>query len=178
MVWLIIGLMLALGGGVAVVTRWGGHGPVADDTLVAELLGPPLARPPRAAPPVREEAAPPPVPAAEPPRAGGWLDAQLAWITAWSQRMDEQISSAAAGPGTGGDRKTPPGGPARRDSGPPAAAPMAGAGRRAGHGSPTPSRAQVAPRRCIATTVKGSRCKLPAEPADMTCAIHAKRAHP
>ena len=180
MVWLIGVLLLALGGGVAVVTRWGGRRPVADDTLVAELLGPPPARPPRAGAPVREDAAPPPVPAAEPLRAGGWLDTQLAWITDWSQQMHEQIASEAAGPETGGDRNTPPGAFARRDSGPPVAGLMAGAGRRAGasHESPGPARVQATPRRCIATTVKGNRCKLPAEPADMRCAIHAKRAHP
>ena len=50
MVWLIIGLLLALAGGVAVVTQWGGRRLVADDTLVAELLGPPLARPSRTHP--------------------------------------------------------------------------------------------------------------------------------
>jgi hypothetical protein len=181
MVWLISGLLLALGGGLAVVARWGDRRPVADDTLVTDLLGPPSARRPRApppvredpaAPPVREDPAPPPVPAAEPAGEDGWLDTQLAWITAWSQQMREQIASAAAaGPGTGGE-------PARRDAGPPAAAGPAGSARRTGHGSAGPSRPTAAPRRCIATTVKGNRCKLPAEPAYTTCAIHAKRAHP
>ena len=190
MVGLIGGLLLALGGGLAMVIWWGGRRPVTDDTLVAELLGPPSARPPRAAPrvredgaplsaraapPVQEDAAPLPARAAEPPQAGDWLDTQLAWITAWAQQRREQIASAAAGPVTGGDRTTPTGGPARRDTGQPAA-PVAGTGRRIGHGSPGPSRA--ATRRCIATTVQGSRCTLPAEPTDLTCAIHAKRAHP
>jgi hypothetical protein len=170
MVWLISGLLLALGGGLALVTRWGDRRPVADDTLVTELLGPPSARRLRPAPPVREDATHPPVPVAEPAGEGGWLDTQLAWITAWSQRMHEQIASAA-GPGTGGE-------PARRDTGPPAAARPAGDGRRTGHGYAGPSRSPAAPRRCIATTAKGSRCKLPAEPAHMTCAIHAKRARP
>jgi hypothetical protein len=178
MVWLVSGLLLALGGGLAVVTRWGGRRPVADNTLIAELLGPLPGRRPRPAPPVREDAAPPPAPAAEPPGEGGWLDTQLAWITAWSQRMHEQIAAAAVGPGTGGDRETLPGGPARDGTGPPAAARLAGAGRRTGPGSAAPSQSRAAPRRCIATTAKGSRCKLPAEPADMTCAIHATQAHP
>jgi hypothetical protein len=186
MVWLISGLLLALCGGLAVVTRWGGRRPAADDTLVTELLGPPPARPrpapparedaappparPRPAPPAREDAAPPLVSAAEPPGEGGWLDAQLAWMTAWSQRMHEQIASAAAGSGTSGE-------PAGRETGPPAAARPAGAGRRTGHGSAEQSRSRTAPRRCNATTAKGGRCKLPAEPAEMTCAIHATRAH-
>jgi len=170
MVWLICGLLLALSGGLAVVTRWGDRRPVADDTLVTELLGPPSAWRPRPAPPVREDAVPPPVPVADPAGEDGWLDAQLAWITAWSQGMREQIASAAAGPGTGGE-------PARGGTGPPAAAGPAGAGRRIGHGS-GPSRPAAAPRRCIATTVKGNRCKLPAEPARMTCAIHTQRSHP
>lgn len=171
MIWLICGLLLALSGGLAVVTRWEDRRPVADDTLVTELLGPPPAWRPRPAPPVREDAAPPPVPVAEPAGEDGWLDTQLAWITAWSQGMREQIASAAAGPGTGG-------GPARGNTGPPAAAGPAGAGRRTGHGSAGPSRPAATARRCIATTVKGNRCKLPAEPARMTCAIHAKRARP
>lgn len=171
MIWLICGLLLALGGGLAVVTRWGDRRPVADDTLVTELLGPLSARRPQPAPPVREDDAPPFVPVAEPAGEDGWLDTQLAWISAWSQQMREQIAAAAAGPGTGGE-------PARVDTGPPVAAGPGGAGRRAGHRPAGPSRPPAAPRRCIATTVKGNRCKLPAEPARMTCAIHAKRAHP
>src|SRR5262245_9782282 len=154
MIWLICGLLLALGGGLMMVTRWGDHRPAADDTLVTELLGPPPAWRPRPAPPVREDAAPPPVPAAEPAGEDGWLDTQLAWITAWSQGMREQIASAAARPGTGGES-------ARGDTGPTAAAGPAAAGRRTGLGSAGPSRPPAAPRRCIATTVKGSRCKLP-----------------
>ena len=180
MIWLICGLLLALSGGLAVVTRWGDPRPVADDTLVTELLGPPTARRPRparpvredaASPPVREDAAPPPVPVAEPAGEDGWLDTQLAWITAWSQGMCEQIAAAAGGPGTGSE-------PARKDAGPPAAAGPGGARRRADHGSAGPSLPSAAPRRCIATTVKGNRCKLPAEPARVMCAIHVKRAHP
>src|SRR5262249_56908552 len=49
MIWLICGLLLALSSGLAVATRWGGRRPVADDTLVTELLGPPPARRPRPA---------------------------------------------------------------------------------------------------------------------------------
>jgi hypothetical protein len=186
MIWLICGLLLALSGGLAVVTRWGDRRPVGDDTLVTELLGPPPAWRPRPAPPVREDAAPPPVPVAEPAGEDGWLDTQLAWITAWSQGMSEQIAAAAAGHGTAAaaGRGTAAaaghgtaGEPVRGDTGPPAAAGPASVGRRTGHGS-GPSRPAPAPRRCIATTVKGNRCKLPAEPARMTCAIHAKRAHP
>lgn len=171
MIWLICGLLLALGGGLMMVTRWGDHRPAADDTLVTELLGPPSAWRPRPAPPMREDAAPPPVPVPEPAGEDGWLDTQLAWITAWSQEMREQIASAAARPGTGGES-------AREDTRPTVAAGPPAAGRRTGHGSAGPPRPPTAPRRCIATTVKGSRCKLPADPARMTCAIHAKRAHP
>ena len=42
--WLIVGLVLALLGGLAVFTRWGSRRPVGDDTLVAELLGPSAVR--------------------------------------------------------------------------------------------------------------------------------------
>ena len=178
MIWLICGLLLALSGGLAVVTRWGDRRPAGDDTLVTELLGPPPSWRPRPAPPVREDAAPRPVPVAEPAGEDGWLDTQLAWITAWSQGMREQIASAAAGHGTAAAAGHGTAGkPARGDTGPPAAAGPASVGRRTGHGS-GPYRPAPAPRRCIATTVKGNRCKLPAEPARITCAIHAKRAHP
>jgi hypothetical protein len=177
MVWLITGLLLALAGGLAVFARWGRRRPVADDTLVAELLGPPPARRALPAPPVRQDAEPP-APAAEPAGEGGWLETQLAWITAWSERMHDQTASTAAGPETGGNGETPLGAPARGGPGPQAAAPRADARRRTDHGSAGPSRSGTAPRRCIATTAKGSPCKLPAEPGGLTCAIHAKRAHP
>lgn len=178
MVWLITGLLLALAGGLAVFARWGRRRPVADDTLVAELLGPPPARRALPAPPVRQDAGPPPAPAAEPAGEGGWLETQLAWITAWSERMHDQTASTAAGPETGGNGETPPGEPARGGPGPQAAASLADARRLTDHGSAGPSRSGAAPRRCIATTAKGSQCKLPAEPGGIACAIHAKRAHP
>jgi hypothetical protein len=157
MVWLIIGLLLVLAGGLAVVTRWGRRRPVADDTLTAELLGPPAAGGALPAPTVREDAEPPPAPAAGPrpsPAArpageGDWLETQLAWISAWSVRMHRQITATTAGPQTGGN---------------------------ADHRSAGPSRA--GPGRCVATTAKGSQCKLAAEPGDTRCAIHANRARP
>lgn len=110
MVWLITGLLLALAGGLAVCARWGRCRPVADDTLVAELLGPPPARRALPAPPVRRGAGPPPAPAAEPAGEGGWLETQLAWITAWSERMHDQTASTAA---EAGNRRQQ-GNPARR----------------------------------------------------------------
>ena len=179
MVWLITGLLLALAGGLAVFARSGRRRPVADDTLVAELLGPPSVKlGALPAPPVRQDAGPSPVPAAEPAGEGGWLETQLAWITAWSERMHDQTASTAAGPETGGNGETPLGEPARGGPGPQAAASLADARRLTDHGSAGPSRSGTAPRRCIATTAKGSQCKLPAEPGGITCAIHAKRAHP
>jgi hypothetical protein len=177
MVWLITGLLLALVGGLAVFARRGRRRPVADDTLVAELLGPP-ARRALPAPPVRQDAEPPPAPAAEPAGEGGWLETQLAWITAWSERMHDQIASTAVGPEAGGNGEAPLGEPARGGPGPQAAAPLADARRLTDHGSAGPSRSGAAPRRCIATTAKGSQCKLPPEPGGLACAIHAKRAHP
>jgi hypothetical protein len=36
-----------------------------------------------------------------------------------------------------------------------------------------PAQSEVGPRRCSASTSKGSQCKLPAEPGDAMCAIHA-----
>jgi hypothetical protein len=58
MVWLITGLVLALAGGLAALTRWGRRRPVADDTLIAELLGPPRAGRALPAPPVCQDAEP------------------------------------------------------------------------------------------------------------------------
>ena len=149
--WLITWLSLALLSGLVVFTRWGRRRQPADETLIAELLGP--AEPPVVrvlpAPPPREEDEPPPVRvlAAPPPREedeaspagaalpdgeGGWLETQLESITAWSERMQKQIAASQADPG---------------------------------------------PRRCSAITTKGSQCKLPAEPSDTKCAIHGRRAH-
>lgn len=181
MVWLITGLVLALAGGLAVLTRWGRRRPVADDTLIAELLGPPRAGRALPAPPVCEDAELPPAPAAGPPpapaagaaRDGDWLQTQLAWISAWSVRMHAQITATAVGPG---NREAPPGGPARGEPRSPAAARPGDARRLADHRSAGPSRA--GPGRCTATTAKGSQCKLPAEPGERRCAIHAHRARP
>jgi hypothetical protein len=185
MVWLITGLLLVLAGGLVVVTRWGRRRPVADDTLTAELLGPPREGRALPAQPVREDAGPPsapaagprPSPTARPAGEGDWLETQLAWISAWSVRMHRQITATTAGPQTSGNREAPPVEPARGESGSPAAARSAGA-RRADHRSAGPSRARAGPGRCIATTAKGSQCKLPAEPGDTRCAIHVNRAHP
>ena len=69
--WLIVGLVLALLGGLAVLTRWGSRRPVGDDTLVAELLGPSAVRG-LPAPPVRQEVKPPPRPRSPPGKATGW----------------------------------------------------------------------------------------------------------
>ena len=186
MVWLITGLVLALAGGLAVSTRWRRRRPMADDTLIAELLGPPPAGRVLPASPVREDAEPPPAPAAEPPRVpaaepageGDWLQTQLAWISAWSVRMHGQITATAAGPGTCGNGEASPGERARGETGLRVAAPRAEARRLADHRSAGPPRSRAAPERCIATTVKGSQCKLPAEPGDTRCAVHAKRADP
>ena len=97
--WLITWLLLALLGGLAVLTRRGRRQP-ADETLMAELLGP--SQPPAArvlpAPQPREEDEPPPVPVTLPAGEGGWLETQLASITAWSERMQKQIAASQADP--------------------------------------------------------------------------------
>src|SRR5438876_974264 len=128
--------------GLAGFTRRDRRPPPADETLIAELLGPsepptvrvlpsPAPQPqkedePRPAPQPQEDE-PPPAPAALPAGEGGWLETQLALITAWSERMQKQIASSQADPD---------------------------------------------PWRCIAITTKGSQCKLIAEPGDTKCAIH------
>jgi hypothetical protein len=53
----------------------------------------PAPRQPSPAPQAREEGQPSPAPSAPPAGAEDWLDTQLAWINAWSQRMKEQITS-------------------------------------------------------------------------------------
>lgn len=149
--WLIIWVLLALLGGLAVFTRQGRHRQPADETLIAELLGPsqppavralPARQPPEEdespavrvlpAPQPHEEDEPPPAPATLPAGEGGWLETQLASITAWSERMQKQIAASQADPD---------------------------------------------PRRCSAITTKGSQCKLPAESGDTQCAIHGGQAH-
>jgi hypothetical protein len=178
--WLIVALVLALFGGLAVFTRWGRRRPVGDDTLIAELLGPPAVRG-LSAPPVRQEVEPPPAPAAQPAGEDDWLETQLASITAWSARMHEQIASAATDPelAAKGQPRTSPARdvPAVKRE-PQAAAFLADASRLTDDGPSGPSQSRPAPRRCIATTAKGSQCKLPAESGDITCAIHARGAHP
>ena len=110
--WLITWLLLALLGGLAVFTRRGRHREPADETLIAELLGPskrsavrvlpaPLPREEAEPPPARQpqdEAEPAAAPAVPPAGEGGWLETQLALITAWSERMEEQIASPPADP--------------------------------------------------------------------------------
>jgi hypothetical protein len=145
--WLITWVLLALLGGLAVFTRRGRHRQPADETLIAELLGPskpsavrvlPAPQPreeaePAPAPQPREESEPAPAPAVPPAgEGGGWLETQLALITAWSERMEKQIASSPADPD---------------------------------------------PWRCIAITTKGSQCKLPAAHGDTKCGIHGGRAH-
>jgi len=141
--WLITWLLLALLAGLAVFTRRGRRHPPADETLIAELLGPSEPPPVRVLPPPtpqpqkedeprparqpQEDESPPPAPAVLPAGEGGWLETQLALITAWSERMQKQIAS---------------------------------------------SQADSDPWRCIAITTKGSQCKLLAESGDTKCAIH------
>jgi hypothetical protein len=201
MVWLITGLLLAVSGGVVVLTRWARRRPVTDDTLLADLLGPP-ARQPLAAPhgqedvepagreyvthpagredaepppepeeigpsPEREDIALPPVPAAPPAGEGDWLETQIALIAAWSERMQAQIASWADDPDL-----------AHVNRGPEGAAPLADGGRGPDHEPRELPQPRPARGRCMATTAKGSQCKLPARPGEATCATHTKRAHP
>ena len=98
--WLIIWLSLALLGGLAVFARRGRRYQPADETLIAELLGssqPPTVRAlPARQPPEEDE--PPPAPATLPAGEGGWLETQLASITAWSEQMQKQIAASQADP--------------------------------------------------------------------------------
>jgi hypothetical protein len=110
--WLITWLLLALLAGLAVVTRRGRRHPPADETLIAELLGPsepPTVRvlPAPALQPQEDEPRPAlqpqedeplPAPAALPAGEVGWLETQLALIAAWSERMQQQIASSHADP--------------------------------------------------------------------------------
>jgi hypothetical protein len=164
MVWLITGLLLALFGGLVVLTRRARRRPATDETLVEDLLGLPAGQG-QLAPPEHEDA-PPPVPAAQPAGEGNWLETQLTLITAWSERMQEQIASWAA------DADPPPVKPV-----PEAAAPPADVSRRADHEPREPPQPRPVPGRCIATTAKGGQCKRAARPGGATCAVHAQRAH-
>ena len=53
----------------------------------------PAAGQPSPASQAQEDGQPAPVPASPPAAAEDWLETQLAWINAWSQRMNEQITS-------------------------------------------------------------------------------------
>ena len=165
MVWLITGLLLALFGGLVVLTRWARRRPAADETLIADLLGLPAGQP-RLGPPEQEDAQPPPVPAVQPADEGNWLETQLALITAWSVRMQEQVASWTADADPSSIRGEPE-----------AAAPPADASR-ADHEPREPPQPRPAPGRCTATTARGRQCRNPARSGDTTCAVHARRAHP
>jgi len=192
MVWLITGLLLAVLCGLMVLTRWAHRRPVTDDTLLADLLGPPTGQAPPA-PPERADVEPPvgradveppvgradvdpspgradlepmPVPTAQPAGEDNWLETQIASIAAWSERMQEQIASWADHPDLPQVRPEPE-----------VAAPLADGSRRPGPEPREPPEQRPAPGRCLATTATGSQCKLPARPGDTTCAIHGKRAH-
>jgi len=107
----LFGLLVLVG--LVVLARRRSHRRGADDTLVTDLLGPPeaagepatqageeavsshvphKARPP-SGPQAGEQAEPSPS-VSGPADEGDWLESQLAWITAWSQRMHQQIESA------------------------------------------------------------------------------------
>ena len=49
---------------------------------------------PAPAPPAQRDGEPAPAPSALPAREDDWLETQLAWISAWSQRMNQQLTSA------------------------------------------------------------------------------------
>ena len=85
----------------------------ADDTLITDLLGPPALGPrareegdpspaaraaedgqPPPAARAREEDKTPPAASALPGGEDDWLETQLAWINAWSQRMNQRITPA------------------------------------------------------------------------------------
>jgi hypothetical protein len=122
--WLIASLLgLALVCALAVLTYGESRRrEAADETLIADLLGPlepgtppagrafagqaPAGQPPavrvRAAGQPQQAVGSPPVPAARPGEDGDWLGTQLAWITAWSQRIQEQIGSGGE-PGPDGE---------------------------------------------------------------------------
>ncbi len=163
MVWLIAGLLLALFAGLVMLTRRARGRPVADETLIADLLGRQAGQAPPA-PPEQADAQPPPVPAAQPADEGDWLETQLTGITAWSDHMREQIASWAA------DADPPPVKPEPRP-----AALLDDPVWRPGHEPGEPAQPLPASGRCTATTAKGSQCKLPARSGETTCAIHAQR---
>ena len=88
---LLLGVVVLLGGVALLARRWRRHREPADDMLIVELL----ARPDAGAvpaPAAREAGAPAPAPAVT-VREDDWLETQLASATAWSRRMQEQITS-------------------------------------------------------------------------------------
>jgi hypothetical protein len=161
------------------------------------VLPPPAPRPqkddePRPAPQPQDDE-PPPVPAALSAAEGGWLETQLALITAWSERMQKQIASSQADPGpwrclaitTKEDEPRPARQPQEDEPPPvPAALPAAEGGwletqlalitawSERMRKQIASSQADPDPWRCIAITAKRSQCKLLAEPGDTKCAIH------
>ena len=187
MVWLITGLLLAVLCGLMVLTRWARHRPVTDDTLLADLLGPPAGQAPPAPPEWedveraagwedveprggregaepslgRADLEPTPVLAAQPAGEEDWLETQIASIAAWSERMQEQIASWADDPDLARARPEPE---------------VADGRRRVGPEPREPAQPRTVPGRCMATTATGSQCKFPARPGDTRCAIHGKRA--
>ncbi len=98
--WLITWVSLALLGGLAVFIRRGRRRQPADETLIAELLGPsePSAVRVLPTPQPQEDDEPPPAPATLPAGEGGWLETQLASIAAWSERTQQQIAASQADP--------------------------------------------------------------------------------
>ena len=68
--------------------------PVAGQPSPAAGQPSPAAGQPSRAPQARENGPPSPAPSAPPAAAQDWLETQLEWINAWSQRMKEQITSA------------------------------------------------------------------------------------
>lgn len=121
----------------------------------------------RPAPAAEGSAQPAAEASAQPAAEASWLETQLAWISAWSERMHDEIAGSAPGPAG------PP--TAEREAAP---ARPADPGRPADHERAGPPPARPAAQRCAATTAKGGQCKLPARPGETTCAIHARRAHP
>jgi len=68
------------------------HGPPSPDPQARED-GQPAPAPGRRSPDPQEDGQPSLAPSAPPAAAEDWLETQLAWINAWSQRMKEQITS-------------------------------------------------------------------------------------
>ena len=96
---LITWLLLALLAGLALLTA---ELMEPSEPPTVRVLPPSAPQPqkedkPRPAPQPQEDE-PPPAPAALPAGEDGWLETQLALITAWSERMQKQIASSQADP--------------------------------------------------------------------------------